>query len=235
MSHLDIERLAMLADDEPSEAERVHLMECEPCNTEWRAYRALRGVAAQAPSESNMTTPLTTWDALAVQLREEGLIRAGARRAPSWMRTWGSLAAALLIGAAGVAVGRATATSGDATAAAADPGASATALLAGGNADSAFRTVDEARAALERAEQQYRLASLYLLEREQDVDPQSSPDTYRMRLAALDQMAGTAREAVYEAPHDPVINSYYLNTLAAREVTLKQLNASLKDGEVRRF
>jgi hypothetical protein len=234
MSHLDIERLAMLADDEPSESERVHLMECEPCNTEWRAYRALRGVAAQAPSEFNMTTRLTTWDALATQLREEGLIRTGTQRSASWMRTWGSLAAALLIGAAGVAVGRATATSGESAPAAAASGANGNATLVG-NADSAFGTVEEARAALERAEQQYRLASLWLLEREQDVDPQSNPDIYRTRLAALDQMAGTAREAVYEAPHDPVINSYYLNTLAAREVTLKQLNASLKDGEVRRF
>lgn len=233
MSHLDIDRLAMLADDEPTEAERVHLIACEHCNREWRAYRALRGVAAQAPSEQNMTR-LTTWDALAAQLREEGLIRTGTRTPRTWVRRWGALAAALLIAAAGVVMGRATAPRvGPATLAGNE--LEDTAFLPVSSTDSAFRSAAEARAALERAEQQYRLASLWLLEHQEDVEPQSDPDTYRMRLAALDQVAGAAREAVYDAPHDPVINSYYLNTLAAREMTLKQLNASLKDGEMRRF
>ena len=74
----------------------------------------------------------------------------------------------------------------------------------------------------------------WLLERQDSADTDSDPELYRTRLAALDQMAGAAREAVYDAPHDPVINSYYINTLAAREVTLKQLNASL-GGQVNRF
>ena len=40
-------------------------------------------------------------------------------------------------------------------------------------------------------------------------------------------MISTAREAMREAPHDPVINGYYLNTLGQREATLRQLNTAL--------
>jgi len=49
----------------------------------------------------------------------------------------------------------------------------------------------------------------------------------RHRLATLDEVEGTVRQAVTESPGDPVINGYYLTTLGQREVTLRQLNASL--------
>ena len=248
MSHLDTERLAVLADDEPTAAEREHLMECEPCAREWRGYVALRGMAAQAPSEMPMT-PLTTWDALAAQLRDEGLIRTGdvgaargtgatvARSGGRWMRGWMQIAASLLLLAGGAVVGRMS-VQGDggsaATIGSRAGGARGAQNIVNAGDDSSFASVDEARAVLENAERQYRLASLWLLERQDSTGTDSDPELYRTRLAALDQMAGAAREAVYEAPHDPVINSYYINTLAAREVTLKQLNASL-GGQVNRF
>ena len=242
MSHLDTERLAMLADDEPTAAEREHLMECEPCAREWRGYVALRGMAAQAPSEMTMT-PLTTWDALAAQLRDEGLIRIGdargvavARSGGRWTRGWMQIAASLLLLAGGAVAGRMSVQDDGGSGAAVTPvaGARGRALVANAGGDSAFTSVEEARAVLENAERQYRLASLWLLEKQDSTGTDSDPELYRTRLAALDQMAGAARDAVYEAPHDPVINSYYINTLAAREVTLKQLNASL-GGQVNRF
>jgi hypothetical protein len=243
MSHLDTDRLAMLAEDEPSAAEREHLIECEHCAREWRGYVALRGMAAQAPSEM-MMTPLTTWDALSAQLRDEGLIRTGAggrspvaRSGGRWMRGWMQIAASLLLLAGGAVVGRMSVQSdgvGLETAGASRSTGMGGARLVASGGDSTFASVDEARAVLEQAERQYRLASLWLLERQDSADTDSDPELYRTRLAALDQMAGAAREAVYDAPHDPVINSYYINTLAAREVTLKQLNASL-GGQVNRF
>ncbi|HJR43756.1 MAG TPA: hypothetical protein VJ812_16800 [Gemmatimonadaceae bacterium] len=244
MSHLDTERLAMLADDEPSAAEREHLIECEHCAREWRGYVALRGMAAQAPSEMTMT-PLTTWDVLAAQLRDEGLIRGGGaggqstvvRSGGRWMRGWMQIAASLLLLAGGAVAGRMSVQAdggGAQSAVGSRPTAVSGAQLTAGSADSSFASVEDARAVLEQAERQYRLASLWLLERQDSTDTGSNPELYRTRLAALDQMAGAAREAVYDAPHDPVINSYYINTLAAREVTLKQLNASL-GGQVNRF
>jgi hypothetical protein len=54
-----------------------------------------------------------------------------------------------------------------------------------------------------------------------------SPVAYRSRLAALDRVISTTREALREAPHDPVINDYYLTTIGQREVTLRQLNTAL--------
>lgn len=54
-----------------------------------------------------------------------------------------------------------------------------------------------------------------------------NPVAYRSRLAALDQVLSTTRQAMREAPHDPVINEYYLTTIGQREATLRQLNTAL--------
>jgi len=40
-------------------------------------------------------------------------------------------------------------------------------------------------------------------------------------------MISTTREAMREAPHDPVINGYYLTTVGQREAALRQLNYTL--------
>jgi hypothetical protein len=102
----------------------------------------------------------------------------------------------------------------------------------------AFRSTTEALVALARAEEQYQLAAAFLLqhdsssgmsgERTRSTDDSST--VYKMRLAALDNVMAASREALYEAPHDPVINRYYLATLGAREATLRQLNTSLPAG-----
>ncbi|HET9011405.1 MAG TPA: hypothetical protein VFN38_06290 [Gemmatimonadaceae bacterium] len=101
-----------------------------------------------------------------------------------------------------------------------------------------FRSTTDALVALAKAEQQYQLAAAFLLEhdsasgmsgaRTRAIDDSSS--VYRMRLAALDNVMAASREALYEAPHDPVINRYYLATLGAREATLRQLNTALPAG-----
>jgi hypothetical protein len=38
------------------------------------------------------------------------------------------------------------------------------------------------------------------------------------------------RTALHEAPHDPVINQYYMATVGAREATLRQLGTALPAG-----
>ena len=55
-------------------------------------------------------------------------------------------------------------------------------------------------------------------------------DVFRTRLAALDEMAETSRQALSVRPTDPVLNQYYLSTLGAREVTLRQLGSVLTPG-----
>lgn len=100
-----------------------------------------------------------------------------------------------------------------------------------------FRTTTEALIAMARAERQYQLAAAFLLEHDsvgigagRMPRPEDSPSVYQARLAALDNVVAASREALYEAPHDPVINRYYLATLGAREATLRQLNTALPAG-----
>jgi hypothetical protein len=55
------------------------------------------------------------------------------------------------------------------------------------------------------------------------------PEIYRARLAALDEMAGVALDAVQQAPQDPLMSRYYLTTLGARDATLRQLGEKLPE------
>ena len=175
-------------------------------------------------------------------------------RGPLFSRRAGlRVAAALVIAAGGAAIGRASAgvppvpgftVATAATASLPDrlmdtvraAGAAGVAFVA--DTTAAFRSTTDALVALARAEEQYQLAAAFLLqhdsssgmsgERTRPTDDSSS--VYRMRLVALDNVMAASREALYEAPHDPVINRYYLATLGAREATLRQLNTSLPAG-----
>jgi hypothetical protein len=92
---------------------------------------------------------------------------------------------------------------------------------------SGFTSVEEARQAQARSEAIYQQAAAFLAQHDTSGAGDGSPVAYRSRLAALDQMISTTREAMREAPHDPVINGYYLTTLGQREATLRQLNTVL--------
>ena len=93
--------------------------------------------------------------------------------------------------------------------------------------DSVFRSVDEARAAQHRSEQLYQQAVAYLARFDSSAVDDGSPVAYKSRLAALDRVISATSEAMREAPHDPVINGYYLTTLGQREATIRQLNTAL--------
>jgi uncharacterized protein len=104
-------------------------------------------------------------------------------------------------------------------------GSSATA--AAWRADTTFASIDEARAARRRSEQLYQQAVTYLAQYDSTASDDGSPLAYKSRLAALDRVISVASEAMREAPHDPVINGYYLTTLNQREATIRQLNTAL--------
>jgi hypothetical protein len=90
-----------------------------------------------------------------------------------------------------------------------------------------FASVEEARLAQLRSEAIYQQAAAFLAQHDTTGAGDGSPVAYRSRLAALDQVITTTREAMRQAPHDPVINGYYLTTLGQREATLRQLNTVL--------
>lgn len=232
MLHLDPERLAALADDEPTPAETAHLAACAECERERAAHRELLMLAAERSSE--LARPLTDWGTLSARLHEEGLVRetgaVGAPRSRFRMRPWMRVAAAVLIALGGVAVGRATA--GISIGGGFVPVGDGSSGVAARDGDTthAFVSLGDAMEMMRRSERDYRLAAAYVAAHDSGSASRGGVDVYRARLAALDRVSDAALEAVNEAPADPVINQYLLSARTARAVTLQQLNNSLPAG-----
>lgn len=182
---------------------------------------------------------LTDWDSLSARLRAEGLIQESVKSPFAARRRWIQVAAGLALMAGGAAVGRVTAgapvvptrsaqTSSSANAAAvAATSSGATATNASLASATPFKSPDEAWEALNRAGEEYQRASAYLSATNTEIPLPQGPDQYRTRLAALDNVMSEMRDALKEAPQDPVINQYYLATVGAREATLRQLGTTL--------
>jgi len=230
MSHLSTERLAALGDEAPTPVEAAHLATCDACAREHAAYRALVTMAHE--ERGAIGIPLTRFESIASALAAEHPVAAPAAPQPSrpatsrFLRMPMRAAAGFLLLAGGVVAGRASA------GASLIPGVGQTTTLAAQGAtnqasapDSAnFASIEEARYAQLHSEALYQQAAAYLAEHDTSVSDEGSPVAYRSRLAALDQVISTTREAMRQAPHDPVINGYYLTTLGQREATLRQLS-----------
>jgi hypothetical protein len=227
MLHLSTDRLAALGDDQPTLAEAGHLATCAECARERGAYQTL--VAMAQAERAPLGLPLTRWDSIASALAAEDtpLAMRGApvRRPVRWPL---QIAAGLLLVAGGAMLGRVSAGT------AALPGTAPSFTTAGTEAptsqrpvaESAFASVEEARVAQTRSEQLYQQAAAFLAQHDSS-SAGDGPVAYRSRLAALDRVLSTTREAMREVPHDPVINGYYLTTIGQREATLRQLNTTL--------
>jgi len=233
MLHLHTERLAELGDDTLTPEEAAHLASCEVCAHERSAYQTL--VAMALAEREPFGLPLTRWDAITAELslKAEAPVAdiAPARRSKRWML---QIAAGLLLVAGGAMLGRVSAGArvlpDSAATQTASVGSSSdvTQPVARLGSDSTvFASADEARAAQLRSELLYQQAAAFLARVDTTGAGSGSPVTYRSRLDALDHMISTTREAMREAPHDPVINGYYLTTLGQREATLRQLNTAL--------
>lgn len=238
MSHLSAERLAALADagESPRPEEASHLAQCAHCTADRHAYAAL--VAGAAAERRTIAAPLTTWEGIAAGLRAEGLLAPPAARArpASLPRRMIQVAAALALLAGGVAAGRMSAVAGPLAVASANgvatraPDASRPAPDAARDAlVPDYRSAAEAEAALERYEVAYQHAAAYLAGNDTTMQLDATED-YRTRLVALDRASRTMREAMEEAPYDPVLTGYYLTTLGQREATLRQLNVAVPAG-----
>jgi hypothetical protein len=235
MSHLSTDRLAALGDDEPTPAEAAHLSACAECAREQAAYRTL--VAMAHAERDSIGLPLTRWDAIAGALAAESSAEARPLLAPAapstrtYVRRFTRMplqaAAAVLLVAAGMVAGRMTASVPSV------PGQSITQTSERAGlarnvslpADSIFfSSVDDARDAQARSEAIYLRATAFLAQQDSSAASDANPVVVQSRLAALDQATSTMQKAMRQAPHDPVINGYYLTTLGQREATLRQLN-----------
>ena len=76
----------------------------------------------------------------------------------------------------------------------------------------------------------YQRAIAYLASHDSSSKMAGTPSATRTRLSALDRVSATMRQALADAPYDPVINDFYLNSFAQREATLRQLNTALPQG-----
>jgi hypothetical protein len=109
MSHLTLETLARLVDEEPAGTEAAHLAVCEACLGELHELRADAAALASLP---DLMPPPRAWHALEARLGEEGLVRgtvvggaaaAAARR--RWFRVATQLAAAVALVGLGTGIG----------------------------------------------------------------------------------------------------------------------------------
>jgi hypothetical protein len=233
MSHLSTDRLAALGDEAPTAAEAAHLAECAACARERAAYRTLVGMAHGERDAIGL--PLTRWDAIASALdagsRDAIGVDAGSPRSVGARRIgrmpFLRAAAAVLLLAGGAVVGRHSAGASIFPHVTSSARAGASDDSIGGRTATAFTSVEQARLAQLRSEAIYQQATAFLAEHDTAALVDGSPTAYRSRLAALDQVISTTRAAMRRAPHDPVINGYYLTTIGQREATLRQLNTVL--------
>ena len=250
MLHLSSERLAELADSEPTLAEAEHLAACANCAAERSAHQRLLTLAGD--ERDRLAPALTSWESLSARLRDEGIItnasvttstvlplvspRPRGRGVLAGLRIAAGIVFALGFGA----LGRMTAN------APAVPTRSEMVQFAQnmvrdkandvmpavfGGETSPFENVDAALAALETAQRQYDQAVAFIAAHDSTPQTPEAGDVFRTRLAALDEMAETSRQALAAAPTDPVLNQYYISTLGAREVTLRQLGSVLTEGK----
>jgi hypothetical protein len=230
MQHLSAERIAALADEPATLAERSHLAQCAACTGELGvAQRLVRLAIADVPT---FEAPISSWDRLAPALRAEGLINAAAMpprgdttvrdirtaRSSRW-RPVAQAAAAVAFMVGGVAVGRASVSVEPASP------SSAVALTPVGTAPVEFGSTAEAMQVLQRASDDYTRAVTYLASNDSTVTMRGRDAAmlYQARLDVLDQAVAATRAALYRAPQDPVLNQYYLTTLGARDLTLQQM------------
>ena len=222
MSHLSIDRLAALADEQPSADEMTHLTICAECSREVAAHRSL--VALANIEREAMRLPLTRWDSLAPALRADGLLRTPAPARGGFSFTpqrMLQVAAALLLVAGGALLGRVSA---GAPIVPGEQSASMPGILDA--VPTAFASVEEAERLRNLYRDGYQRASNYLAQNDSARVP-GTPAVMRTRLSALDRVTRITREALNDAPFDPVLNDFLLNSYYQREATLRELNTVL--------
>ena len=195
-----------------------------------------------AAERSRVEEPLNSWRTIAARAREEGLIRES-ERSRFWRsgEPWVRAAAAILLLVGGIGIGRATiglpsgTTGATASTAVTDPPsntAAAPASISNTNPSPAsnisFASVDEASAALDRAVLEYQRASQFIAANNLSARTSDSAAVYRARAEALDKIVNATKSALQGAPHDPVLNQYYLATMGAQAATRQVVSVGLR-------
>jgi hypothetical protein len=224
MQHIDLVRIAALADEPATLVERTHLAECALCNAELAsAQRVIRMAMTDTPA---IERPITSWARLGPALRAEGLItipatsgefQASIRPLPSRRavrsRKWMQAAAAVFLAVGGAVVGRASV---------ALPGEGAQVASI---TDTVFGSTAEAMDVAQRSSDQYQRAVMYIAANDSSVTMRGSQaaELLNARLDAIDQSVAATTAALNRAPSDPVLNNLYRQSVGVRGLTLRQM------------
>ncbi|HEY0528653.1 MAG TPA: hypothetical protein VGD02_07480 [Gemmatimonadaceae bacterium] len=169
--------------------------------------------------------PLNDWRTIVARAREEGIIVGTEARGWSAGQPWMQAAAAILLLVGGVAIGRTTnslpgSSQSESTPAVSTGVVSPVSRVEQPRSSATFASVDEASITLAQALADYQRASAYLAANNSEgATTTDSSRVYQNRLAALEKVGHAMESALQTAPHDPVINQYYLATMGARVAT----------------
>ena len=224
--HLNREQISALLDD-PRGAQGgglEHLSGCPVCAREYEQMSRMRMALSGLPE---MDPPAGEWDAVRERLGIEPV--ADVVVTPTWRRAMGwplQAAAVIALFAAGLMVGQRI----DAGAEGTFP-AVATSGEMGIPSGGEPRTDAESLLAIEPAEAYLRtVADLQHLRTGVDMSTPrpTSPEAFAERITHLDAMIDASREALREAPADPVLNNFLFQLVDEREDLAGQLDQTLR-------
>jgi len=248
MSHLMDETLARLVDEAPTALEAAHLAACDQCRAE---LQAMHTQVAQLSALPELQPPPADWEKLEQRLAAEGLIRARAPRR-IWLHYGLRAAAAVALVLTGALAGRlvpapsspaaspfaaagrplvdsgrqqpvlAAAEPEEAPGIVAVPTSPTGTQLASQALSTSPRTPEEALQYLRQTESAY----LDALTRFAEMSGTTTTGDPAARLAALEGIVLTTRAALGQAPTDAMLNGYYLNAVAQRDATIRQISAT---------
>ena len=215
MERLTLEQLARLVDEPPTPEEQAAL------NRDPNARRQLEALRDQTAALKNLPAvlpPPTGWDQLRDRLVAAGLIR-DRRRRVVLTRKWMQAAAALVLFAGGAGLG---ATVGPRLGDGGPASPSSSGLPGSPSSPGAsFATVEEARTAVEAAEEEWAAAydAYQRLLRSQGLLPAAPDPASRAQFMELIRTA--SQTALHESPGDPFLNTVYVSATREQESLLR--------------
>ena len=218
--HLNREQISALLDEPQGVRDEglEHLSGCPDCAREYEQMSRMRMALSGLPE---MDPPAGEWDAVEERLGLKPPATAGVtsivRRAMGWPM---QAAAVIALFAAGLMVGQRFNPGSEgpspavAMSEAGQPGADAESLLATEPAEAYLRTV----------------ADLQHLRTGLDISAPrpTSPEAFAERITHLDAMIDASRDALREAPADPVLNNFLFQLVDERDDLAGQLDRTLR-------
>lgn len=220
LEHLTREQISVLLDDPEGVSGAVeHLADCVDCAREYELMSRMRMALSALP---DLEPPANEWErvqqALGLHPMREGVFSPVWRKASSWPL---QAAAVVALFAAGLLVGQRMGTEGAGDVAQVTNGAATTGLAT--PAENEFT---------EEPEKAY-LRTVADLQALRDTDFESAdwrerPEAVAERITHLDAMIEASREALEEAPADPVLNNFLFQMVDERDVLAGELNQALR-------